>query len=241
MKLQLQSDHHCEFYKNPVKFLESLEFFPNLDFLLLPGDLVVPCSQGKEKTKQILDYFSNKARHCIFVCGNHEMYHGTKEAAEGILQSVMPPNFHWLRNSSETIEGIRFFGGTMWFPDAPHNRMYEDQLNDFVVIRDFKTWVYEENRRFREAAEEHVTDETIVLTHHLPSYQAVHPAFQGDNLNRFFVCNMDNIIESMKPKFWFFGHTHKKAAIRVGDTSIISNPYGYPGENSEYQPLLLDI
>jgi predicted phosphohydrolase len=207
-----------------------LEFVPDLDFLLLPGDLTVSCSQGKDKTKLVLDYLSGKARHCVFLCGNHEYYHGTKEAAEGILESVMPYNFHWLRNTLEVIDGIKFFGGTMWFPDAPHNKMYEDQLSDFLVIKDFKKWVYEENKKFNEAARSLITDETIVLTHHLPAYRVVAPVFQGDNLNRFFVCEMTDLILDRKPPLWVYGHTHLPADDMIGATRVVCFPYGYPSE-----------
>jgi predicted phosphodiesterase len=244
MKAQLLSDIHSEFYKNPLEFLDSLEFSPNLDFLLLPGDLVVPCSQGKEKTKRVVDYFARKARHCIFTCGNHCYYYGTKEAAEGILISVMPSNFHWLRNSVETVDGIGFFGGAMWFPDAPHNKMYEDQLSDFLVIRGFKDWVYEENHKFIEAGKKYITDKTIVLTHHVPAYSVVAPVFQGDNLNRFFVCDMTHLILKRKPPLWVYGHTHLPGNRMMGETRIVANPYGYPLERKNlgpYPPVVFEI
>ena len=132
----------------------------------------------------------------------------------------------------------------MWFPDAPHNRMYEDQLNDFVVIRDFKTWVYEENRKFSDAAKEHVTDETIVVTHHIPAYSVVSPVFQGDNLNRFFVCDMTHLILSRKPPLWVYGHTHLPADNVVGSTRVVTNPLGYPHERPSlppYTPVVFDV
>ncbi len=238
MKTQLVSDIHSEFYKHPLKFLESLEFFPNLDFLLLPGDLVVPCSQGIEKTKKVLDFLSTKARHCIFVYGNHEIYHGTKGAAEEILESVMPPNFHWLRNSMETVDGIRFFGGTMWFPDSKRNYLHERELSDFLVIKDFRKWVYEENRKFQEAARSFITDKTIVLTHHIPAYSVVSPVFRGDNLNRFFVCDMTELIIERKPPLWVYGHTHLPNDGVVGETRVVCWPYGYPSERPNLPPYL---
>ena len=244
MKAQLISDTHSEFYKDPVEFLESLEFTPGLDFLLLPGDLVVPCSQGGKKTKDVLAFFSGKARYCVFIAGNHCYYHGTKEVAEKILESVMPKNFHWLRNTLEGIEGKEFFGGVMWFPDAPHNRMYEDQLNDFNLIGGFRDWVYQENRAFRDAAKRLVTGRTIVLSHHVPAYQAVHPTFQGDNLNRFFVSEMTDVILDKKPPLWVYGHTHLPGDMVIGKTRVVANPFGYPTERPylpPYSSVVFDI
>jgi len=244
MKAQLLSDLHTEFYENALGFLKSLEFRPDLDFLLLPGDLIVPCSQGREKTKQVLGYLSEKAKHCVFCCGNHCYYHGTRRASEEILGSVMPENLHWLRNSLETIEGQKFFGGVMWFPDAPHNRMYEDQLSDFLVIGGFRGWVYEENQAFRDAARRLVTDRTIVLSHHVPAYQAVHPTFRGDNLNRFFVSEMTDVILDKKPPLWVYGQTHLPGDMVIGKTRVVANPFGYPTERPylpPYSSVVFDI
>ncbi len=47
----------------------------------------------------------------------------------------MPSNFHWLCNTEETVDGVHFFGGVMWFPYSPRNPMYEGQLNDFRLCR----------------------------------------------------------------------------------------------------------
>lgn len=155
----------------------------------------------------------------------------------------MPPNFHWLNNSDTAVEGQHFFGGVMWFPDAPHNRMYEDQLSDFLVIRGFKDWVYEENTRFHEAAKNLITPETIVLSHHIPSYQAVHRMFQGDNLNRFFVSEQTDVILDKRPRLWVYGHTHLPADLTVGGTKLLCNPYGYPSERGSrpYPPAVVEL
>ncbi len=244
MKAQLISDLHSCFYPNPMPMLESLEFVPDLDVLLLPGDIVVPAVQGPEKVRKVLDFLSRRAKHVLFVTGNHEYYRGTFDSTHAVLSNNLPQNFQWLYNSVTTINERRFFGGTMWFCDAPHNRMYEDQLNDFVVIKGFKKWVYEENRKFDDAARRLVTDETIVLTHHVPSYGVVSPVFQGDSLNRFFVCEMTDLILSAKPPLWVYGHTHLPADNRIGETRVVCNPYGYPQERPNlppYTPVVFDV
>ena len=238
MKFQLMSDLHTEFHAFPLKLLEKLTFEPDLDFLLIPGDIVVPCSQGKDKAENVLDFLSSKARHCIFVCGNHELYHGSKEDAENILESIMPSNFHWLKNSMEIVDGIRFFGGTMWFPDSKRNYLHERELSDFLVIKDFRKWVYEENRKFQDAARSFITDNTIVLTHHIPAYSTVPPIFQGDNLNRFFVCDMTELILERKPPLWVYGHTHLPNDSTIGNTRVVCWPYGYPSERPNLPPYL---
>jgi predicted phosphohydrolase len=244
MKLQLVSDLHTEFYDHPLSMLKHLEFSPDLDILLLPGDITVPAVRGEKKTREVLEYLSGKARTVLFTTGNHEYYRGRRETVHALLEAILPKNFVWLQNTEATVEGQHFFGGTMWFPDAPHNRMYEDQLSDFLVIREFKTWVYEENRRFNDAARRLVTDKTIVLTHHIPAYRVVAPVFQGDSLNRFFVSEMTDLILSRKPPLWVYGHTHLPGDSVIGETRVVCHPYGYPTERPHlpsYAPEVFEI
>lgn len=230
MKAQLMSDLHSEFYPEPLKFLKSLSFEPNLDFLILPGDIVVPCRQKPRDILMVLDYLGSKAKHIIFTEGNHELYGGTKEQAETILKTWIPPNFHWLQDSEETIEGVHFFGGTLWFSYSSDNYKYQHQLNDFSQIPDLEEWVYESNDSFRSAAHRLIRPETLVLSHHVPSLKAVHPDFQGSELNRFFVSDLTETIKEKMPRYWFFGHSHRPYSCRVGKTHLLCNPFGYSHE-----------
>ena len=152
MKLQLISDVHSEFYKNPLALCASIETAPSLDFLVLAGDIVQPASQDITQVRGVFDVFSKRAKHTIFVCGNHCYYGGTAAATEFKLRSVMPPNYRWLENEGAYIDGLEFFGGAMWFPDDPLNQLYENGLSDFKLIRGFREWVYAYNRQFTEAA-----------------------------------------------------------------------------------------
>ena len=248
MKFQLMSDLHTEFHAFPLKMLEKLTFEPDLDFLLLPGDIVVPCSKPFPKSKttirDIFEFLGSKARHVLYVTGNHEYYHGDKETVEALIEAALPSNFHWLRDTSVTIDGQHFFGGTMWFPYSSRNLMYEDGLSDFLVIKGFKKWVYASNSYFVEAAKNHIKRDTVVLTHHVPSYTAVAPVFQGDALNRFFVCNMDPVIGIAQPALWVYGHTHLPGDMMLGETRVVANPYGYPSERKNlgpYPPVVFEI
>jgi predicted phosphodiesterase len=244
MKAQLVSDLHTEFYADALGFLRSLEFAPGLDFLLVPGDVVVPASQGQEMTHAALAYLSLQARHVIYVAGNHEYYDSTREQAESTLGACMQPNFHWLRNTEETIDGVHFFGGVMWFPYNASNPRYESLLNDFRLIRGFKKWVYEENVVFADAARRTVTPGTVVLSHHVPSYRCVHRQFRGDELNRFFVSEMAPLIEERRPRLWVYGHTHLAHRCQIGGTDVVTNPFGYPHERragAEYPCAVFEV
>ena len=244
MKAQLMSDLHTEFHTLPMEFLGSLSFEPDLDFLLLPGDIVLPCAKGETATRSVLDFLSAQARHVIYTTGNHEYYHGTKEITEAFLAAAMPPNFHWLRNNDETVDGIHFFGGPLWFPNDPDNHWYEKQLNDFNIIQGFRDWVYEENEAFVLKAGQLIRQDTVVLSHHIPSNEAIHKNYKGDSLNRFFVSDLTGLIKEKKPRLWVYGHTHLPNRNMVGDTDVVTNPYGYPQERKffrDYKPVVMEI
>jgi Icc-related predicted phosphoesterase len=246
MKLQIVSDLHLEFYDMPLSVLNRLDFAPDLDFLALPGDIVVPCRQNGKIVQQVLAFLSTKARHVIYTTGNHEYYGGTREQAEVILKSYMPRNFVWLQNSDVTLDGVHFFGGTMWFPDQPLNQLYESTMSDFVVIKDFRKWVYAENTAFREAAMRLVTPQTVVLSHHLPHPRSTPQQFLGNSLNRFFLSDETSLIEVKQPRYWFHGHTHSDCNYLLGETEVICRPYGYPNERAAhgyppYPPVIVEL
>ena len=244
MKLQLVSDIHTEFYDMPLSVLKRIDFAPDLDFLALPGDIVVPCRQNGKIVQQVLNFLSTKARHVLYTTGNHEYYGGTREAAEFILRSYLPKNFVWLQNSDVTLDGIHFFGGTLWFPNQPLNQLYESTMSDFSVIKGFREWVYVENAAFREAAARLVTPQTVVLSHHLPHSRSTPPQFLNSPLNRFFTSDETTVIETKQPRYWFHGHTHRPCDYMLGDTNVICNPYAYPMEREQmgaYPTVIIEL
>ncbi len=230
MKLQIVSDLHTEFYDMPLSILKQIDFAPDLDFLLLPGDIVVPSRQHLKNVKAVLDFLSKKAQHVLYTTGNHEYYWGTREKAEFILRSVMPKNFVWLQNSDVTLDGVHFYGGTMWFPNEPLNQIYEKYLSDFSLIEDFHKWVYEENTAFRTRGSELITKETVVFSHHLPHPRSTPLQYLGSSINRFFMSDETALIEAKQPRYWFHGHTHSLAEYFLGETHVVCYPFGYPHE-----------
>jgi len=88
LKLQLVSDLHTEFHRDPYGFVESLAFKPGLDFLLVPGDVAVLKRQSTRTIWNVLCSLSQRARHVLFVTGNHEYYGGGKEACEAVLKAA---------------------------------------------------------------------------------------------------------------------------------------------------------
>ena len=228
MKIQIASDLHTEFL--PVKKQEEFckTFQTDANAIILAGDI---CSHNR--LVFILSVFSKMYEHVIYVNGNHELY-GTHIDLLRAKKIHLPDNVHWLDNSAVTINNQRFIGCTLWFRNDPLNQIYERGMNDFYSILNFREYVYKENEKSVNYLSKNIQENDIVVTHHLPSNKSIHPMYFGSPLNRFFVCEMDDVIEKTKPKYFFHGHTHSKIDYQLFNTRVICNPHGYPDENKTF-------
>ncbi len=245
MRIQVFSDVHMEYHADEGReFIDALD--PRgIDVLIVPGDL---CAfSGIRRTLRLL---AERFRHVVYVPGNHECYaHTIAEMKKQVQIAVKyckdygDGNLHFLDNSFATIEGRRFIGTTLWFPDDPTNVFHEANMDDFQKIVDFRADVYEENRRATDFLNRTVEELDIVVTHHLPSRACLSGGFTG-NLDRFFVTPMDNLIFDAEPELWIHGHTHDRLDFLHGETRIVCNPFGYAGRaiNPDYEdPKIVEI
>lgn len=224
MNVAILADLHLEFHADRgASFLESLD--PDgVDALVVAGDLST-C----RLLRSAIEVLCAKFPDVIYVAGNHEYYFSGPGEVYELLASLREDlsNFHWLQNETADIAGVCFAGTTLWFRDQPSNRAFEHRMSDFAVIRSFKPWVYEENRRALEFLENEVARADVVVTHHLPSERSVVAPFVGDPLNCFFVCAVDELIELAEPALWVHGHTHTSLDWNAGKTRVVCNPRGY--------------
>lgn len=241
MRALVASDLHFEFHRDGGQaFVESLL---EADVLLLPGDL-----SNAAGIWDALLLLLRKYAHVVFVYGNHEFYGSNipavKKKVERLLRKLPTlkgnlGQLHVLDNSTCEIEGRRFVGTTLWFRKAFGSLKWERMLNDFSQIGNAHQRIYEENERAIKFLEETVTGDDIVLTHHLPAVESVHPKYEGSPLNRFFLCDVAWLIEKRQPKLWVHGHTHDSCDYVLGTTQVVCNPFGYlaheenPAFNSE--------
>ena len=165
----------------------------------------------------------------IYVPGNHEYYHSSFIEVDNTLKALddTHDNFHMIERKVLELNGDRIIGCTLWFSDNPSNTAYEMNLTDFILIRNFKDEVYRRNRASIEFLRENVKAGDIVITHHMPSEKSVSPEYKASDLNRFFVCDMEDLILERKPSVWIHGHTHDSCDYKIGDTRVICNPFGY--------------
>jgi len=226
MRIQLVSDVHVEFHRDGGRaFVESLDP-TNVDVLVLAGDIAVA-----EGIPEALGLFCKRYRESsvIYVHGNHEFYGSDRRSVCSLTQRAERENENlvWLDNSLAEVRGQRFLGAPLWFRRHPDESRLKRGMTDFSAIRDFESWVYQENARAIAFFEGELAPGDIVITHHLPSQKSVAPPYVGHPLNPFFVCDLDQLVLSRSPRFWFHGHTHTSVRYELGVTSVACNPFGY--------------
>lgn len=234
MKIQIYSDLHMEFS----------EFVPSpidADLVVLAGDIGVQAKGVK---------WANEVFQCpvIYVCGNHEFYKGHIDRTLTKMRDQAAPHVHILENESFVWQQTRFLGATAWTDFSSTGdvvaatRLAREWMNDFKVIRANASY-----RRLRpddlvtrnQAARAWLAQElakpfdgkTVVITHHAPT-----PRVAGDkqdgHLNAAYSNHWPELIEQADA--WIFGHTHQAVDITFAGCRIVSNPRGYPGEETGF-------
>lgn len=226
MKIHLCSDLHLEFGQRYMPEVEA-------DTIIVAGDV----SPNTAILCNYLTMLSNKYSNVLFVAGNHDYYRNDiAETDYRLCKKFEGTNVHFLQNDIVEIDGVTFYGGTMW-TDAigNHDKILEDSISDFHLIKGFSVprmrEVHKEFKASWQAAD-------VVITHHVPDVQFTHQRFVGSALNGAFSCtDMKDCLH--KPKFWCFGHTHDSYNTLVGNTRFLCNPLGYPTEYNNFNPELI--
>lgn len=247
MKLDIISDIHLTCFRDfGGDWVAGYQ--PESETLILAGD--VGEFHWWQLSFFILETLCAKYKNVLFVPGNHEYYGTTFEEANERFWDIdhKIANFHYLNGRKVTVtdflektpRDVTFAGATLWFPYDPMNPVYARFLSDFQLIRGFVPKVYDVNREHVEFLTHCNAD--VVITHHMPSYQSVHDKYRNDHLNRFFVCNVEEIMWRSQPKLWVHGHTHERFDYTIDKTRVVCHPLGYPRENSgPYGPLTVEV
>jgi hypothetical protein len=79
---------------------------------------------------------------------------------------------------------------------------------------------------------------TVVVTHHLPHRQSIHPKYAGTRFNPCFASDLDHLVRA-PVVLWVHGHTHESLDYVVNGTRVVCNPRGYfPSDpNPSFDPL----
>ena len=168
----------------------------------------------------------------------------------------------FLHRSAVDIGGITFIGATGWHDyvaGEPYStddqiaawykmlgdtqvRWHERQLapdHTAPVIAGHQDYLFLKNKV------EQSSGPVVVITHHIPHRKYAHQ--KPDNLvwtllHGSFVNTMLESVSNQNIRYWIFGHTHHQVLDNHNEyTTYVCNPKGYPGENPQWKPIILDL
>jgi Icc-related predicted phosphoesterase len=252
MRAQIFSDLHLDAYR-----IKPITIVDGVDVVIVAGDTC----EGVLKAFEYLRRLVPAHIPIIMVMGNHEYYHHFVPDELALAQSQAPAfNLHLLENTSPLVlGGVRFLGASLWTDYAIFGENNQvavmnacaNGMNDHRLIG----WQKQPWLRFRpqEAALLHHRSRgylaetlaapfdgpTVVVTHHAPHWNSVHPRFRTDPVTGAFVSNLEDLILEMQPALWVHGHVHNSSDYRVGTTRILCNPHGYGPENPAFDGALV--
>jgi len=240
MKLHILNDLHIEFE----------DFVPPAtaaDVVILAGDIGV----GVEGLRWAEVRFPDIP--VIYVPGNHEFYHHDIALIDE-LKATAPDNIHVLNDDQVVINGVRFLGSILWtdfalFGEADKffaMQTARQQMTDFSIIQNHgHRFTPEDAIRLHTASRDWLAamlaepfdGKTVVVTHHAPSSQSVHPRYARDLLTPAFASNLENLMDGDRAALWIHGHMHESFDYEVYGTRVICNPRGYAPDalNPDFQ------
>lgn len=210
------------------------------DGIIVAGDL----AQQPGVIRSALREFCARWPHVIYVAGNHEHYERRLADVETLPLEVADEcgNLHVLDATACEIDGVRYLGATLWFPESASAHRHEHLLSDFSLIPNFRDWLYPRHARDLRFLRDEVREGDVVVTHHLPAPGSVAPQYQHDELNCYFLADdAEDVIHLREPQAWVHGHTHDACTYKLGSTQVVCNPVGYPGERRAWEPARLTV
>lgn len=251
MKIHLLSDLHNEFeeYKPDTTYLAD---HLNADVVVLAGDIDIKCRGVK---------WAKKHFNCpvLYVPGNHEYYRGHLTRTLEKMRLAGNERVRVLDQDEVVLQienqSVRFLGVTGWtnfsstgnIPLAEWDAM--ENLSDFKknirVGSNFRPLHVSDVSKKSKAARAWLQDRlsqpfngpTVVITHHAPSMRSVVNPDTSNHLDAAYANRWESLMDGVV--LWVHGHTHTAVDYVMDQTRVISNPKGYPGETTGFDPKLI--
>lgn len=209
MKIVALADLHCQF---DIKT-------PDADVLVVAGDLTYRGTINElAKARDWLK--AQPQKHKVIISGNHDFaFQNKREEAEIIFSAL--DGIHYLRDSSITIDGIKFYGTPWqpWFYDWAFNLLRGKQLADKWAL---------------------IPNDVDVLITHGPPYGYGDRVHSGERVG----CeDLIKAIEAKRPRVNVFGHIHEDPGQwNFHDTKIINCSVGPDWKDDRAQePVVFEL
>ena len=248
--------------------LETQDFhgtLPKGEVLIIAGDLCnARCLDPTRTDKYSIDQrgrvqrFVDSAlvnfRHVLLVPGNHDHYDGVFEDTAALLARDLP-GVTVLDNSHADMDGVRFFGTTLWTDFEGRSDVCLEsvrrRIGDFFFIkkRERDAAGKESLRKFqprdalgafdasmtalRACVASAGSRQLVIVSHHPPSRKGLNPRHAGNGLDGVYASDLDEEIAGWaNVRHWVHGHTHIQKTYRVGETMVHANCRGFEGKDA---------
>jgi predicted phosphodiesterase len=246
MKVRLLSDLHLEFEPFDLSYQGE-------DVLVLAGDISAHIEQTMTLVRNYLE--ENKHPQLIFILGNHDYYHKSIRETYEFYENVNIDRFHYLQDDSIVINGIRFYGATLWTDMDNGNKktmlVSSHCINDYYQIKGSSISIpftpaqsyvihCDSKKRLIKCLDES-KEPVVVVSHHLPSHKSIDPKYKSFPASGSFASHLDDLV--VKAHTYIHGHTHTSLDYKIQDTRVLCNPRGYSrngkNENPDFNPCLI--
>lgn len=243
MRIISYSDLHLEFQSG-----WAIPTSIDADLMILAGDIIT-----FKDYSPLAKFLVNWSKPVLYIAGNHEYYTRTPWNEEKSMfkqwLTAYHPNVTLLCDEAIIIDGVHFFGGTMWTDfnggDMQAMEIAAYQLNDFRMIKnpDFSPFEPSNTLQLHERFEKKLlkwleTDllgPRVVISHHVPVIKPCTKFPNSPLTPAFNSLDMMDIINKYQPALWIYGHTHECDDHQIGKTRIISNQRGYPSRKGGFE------
>lgn len=251
MKLQIMSDLHLDHPGNQG----PPPLAAGADMVVVAGDTC----QGLVKAIEHLRRAYPAPTEVVMVAGNHELWSkklSFEEHFEEGHRAADLHDVHLLENSVRVVGNLRLLGCTLWtdyelfgspMREAAMRAAAETMLDHRHIKWSRDPWarfrpaeariLHHQSRVFleRELEKPHAGP-TVCVCHHAVTLDAVAPEHRRSIVTAAYASKMLPMIDRYQPDAVITGHTHYGMDIKRGRTRLVSNPAGYPGETSSFEP-----
>jgi len=250
MRYLLSSDIHEEFedFKLPDQVPSDI------DAVLIAGDIWTK-GRAVRRLERIAEWCGVPI---VATAGNHDYYGDSIIRSDQRMQEAATASQYDIRilNPGTTVIGdCRIIGATLWTDYRLRNASGDNWserhachsvMNDHVKIRwgggnfrkvkpeDLATLHFKHRTYIEEQLAIPHEGQTLVMTHHAPSEMSVKFRGKAEMVDNAYASNLEGLILDHSPQVWVHGHTHNAEEYDIGETSIVSNPKGYPGQNPDF-------
>ena len=257
--------------------LEAQSFsrrLPEGDVLIIAGDLCMATFldpartdlysvRHRNRVSRFVETATKNFDRVLFVAGNHEPYQGIFDDTIQILRD----NLHGvtvLDNEYTDIDGVRFFGATLWSDFDGRRQACMDHIRrsvgEFLLVKKRRNdangaseltkfqpedALAEFDRSIaalRQSRDDGFQGPMVVITHHAPCLKGLNALHQGNGLDGAFASDLDQIItELSNVPYWVHGHTHVQTSYCVGETTVVANCRGFGDQEAIAQSFSTNV